>query len=75
MRGDSNQTPSCPNCNEPLRSLEPLTVRVGGMGSPWHLVLGALAEGTESVTPLDAYRCDKCGRIELYDREFSLPTR
>jgi len=72
---DHYETPSCPNCKVGLRPLGQLPVRVGGANPGWHFFLGELADLGETVKPLDLYRCEKCGRLEFYDHDFSLPNR
>jgi hypothetical protein len=52
-----------------------LPVRVGGTTSGWHFFLGEWADLGEQIKPLDLYRCEKCGRLEFYDHDFSLPHR
>jgi hypothetical protein len=52
-----------------------LPIRVGGANPGWHFFLGELADLGEKVNPLDLYRCEKCGRLEFYDHDFSLPDR
>lgn len=71
----SEDAPTCPRCNLVLRGLGQLPVRVGGSSGGWHLFLGELADVSESVKSLDMYRCEKCGRLEFYDHDFSLPER
>jgi hypothetical protein len=71
----SYDPPNCPNCNVALRSLGQLPIRVGGTTPGWHLFLGELADLGEKIKPLDLYRCEKCGRLEFYDHDFSLPER
>ena len=64
---ESYEAPTCPYCQVDLRGLGQLPVRVGGTTSGWHFFLG------EQIKPLDLYRCEKCGRLEFYDYDFSLP--
>jgi hypothetical protein len=71
----SDQTPSCPNCKVALRGLGQLPIRVGGVKAGWHFFLGELADLSETIKPLDVYRCEQCGRLEFYDHDFSLPER
>ena len=52
-----------------------LPIRAGGANPGWHFFLGELADLGESVKPLDLFRCEKCGRLEFYDLDFSLPRR
>ena len=71
----SDGAPTCPHCKVELRSLGQLPIRVGGTTPGWHFFLGELADLGESIRPLDLYRCEKCGRLEFYDHDFSLPER
>lgn len=72
---ESHESPTCPNCKVALRGLGQLPVRVGGMTTGWHFFLGEIADLSEKIKPLDLYRCEKCGRLEFYDHDFSLPER
>jgi hypothetical protein len=69
---ESPPIPKCTKCKQAMSSLKPLPVRIGAMTGPWRMVLGALADGSETVN-IDLYRCDQCGRLELYDHGFVLP--
>jgi hypothetical protein len=71
----SFDVPQCPNCKIDLRDLGQLPIRVGGVTRGWHFFLGELADLGEQIKPLDLYRCEKCGRLEFYDHDFSLPER
>jgi hypothetical protein len=71
----SGNTPNCPNCKVATRALGQLPIRVGGTNPGWHFFLGELADLGETIKPLDLYRCEKCGRLEFYDLDFSLPRR
>ena len=66
---------TCSACNTPMESLGQVPVRVGGTSGGWHLLLGELADVTESVLPLDVYRCPRCKRVEFFDLDLSLPPR
>jgi hypothetical protein len=72
---ESLEVPQCPNCKTDLLGLGQLPIRVGGVNPGWHFFLGELADLSETVKPLDVYRCEKCGRLEFYDHDFSLPHR
>jgi hypothetical protein len=69
----SEASPNCPNCKIALRGLGQLPVRVGGATAGWHFFLGELADLGETIKSMDLYRCEKCGRLEFYDHDFSLP--
>ena len=72
---EAYEPPTCPNCKVALRGLGQLPVRVGGTTSGWHFFLGEWADLGEQIKPLDLYRYEKCGRLEFYDHDFSLPER
>lgn len=74
-RMDKSTNPACPVCKLDLRSLGQLPVRIGGTTRGWHLLLGEIADLGEKIAPLDLYRCEKCGRLEFYDHDFSLPEK
>jgi hypothetical protein len=40
--------------------------RTGGTGAVGHLLLGNWAELGESLLHLDAFMCDRCGRVQLF---------
>ena len=65
----------CIACKTPMRTLGQLPIRIGGTSGGWHLLLGEWADITEGVLPLDVFRCDRCGRVEFYDLDLSLPAR
>jgi hypothetical protein len=56
-----------------LQPLGQVPVRTGGTSGGWHLLFGEWADVSEKVISLDAYRCPRCGRLEFYDHDFSLP--
>jgi hypothetical protein len=58
-----------------MRSLGQLPIRVGGTSGGWHLLFGNLADLSEDVVALDAYRCDTCKRVEFFDLDLSLPAQ
>ena len=72
---ESYEAPKCPRCQVDLRGLGQLPIRVGGTTPGWHFFLGEWADLSEQIKPLDLYRCEKCGRLEFYDHDFSLPER
>ena len=75
MDVNAYEPPNCPNCKVELRGLGQLPIRIGGVNPGWHFFLGELADLGEKIKPLDLYRCEKCGRLEFYDHDFSLPER
>ena len=64
---------NCSVCNQAMRSLGQLPIRVGGTSGGWHLLFGNLADVSEDVLPLDVYRCPQCRRVEFFDLDLSLP--
>jgi hypothetical protein len=63
----------CSFCHAPMQSLGQVPIRVGGTSGMWHLLMGEAADITESVFPLDVYRCTRCRRVEFFDLDLSLP--
>ena len=66
---------TCPSCKTEMQSLGQLPIRIGGTTGGWHLLFGELADMSEGVFPLDAYRCNGCKRVEFFDLDASLPAR
>jgi hypothetical protein len=71
----SDDAPKCPQRQADLKSLGQLQIRVGGTTPGGQFFLGELADLSERIKPLDLHRCEKCGRLEFYDDDFSLPAR
>jgi hypothetical protein len=65
----------CTACSTPMVSLGQIPICTGGTSGGWHLVLGEWADMTESVFPLDVYRCARCKRVEFFDFDLSLPEK
>jgi hypothetical protein len=63
----------CAACKTEMEPLGQVPVRVGGTGGGWHLLFGNWADVTESVWPLDVYRCASCRHVEFFDEDLSLP--
>jgi hypothetical protein len=62
----------CAACQGPLKAVGRLpirmeTARTGVLVSPQ-------PGDTQPAVGLEAYRCHNCGRIELYDHDFLLPS-
>jgi hypothetical protein len=72
---EPNETPMCPHCKVELRGLGELRVVVGAPLGGWIPVLNNIPDMNFKTKPLDLYRCEKCGRLEFYDHDFSLPER
>lgn len=66
---------NCSTCKSEMQSLGQLPIRVGGTTGGWHILFGELADVSESVMPLDVYRCAACKRVEFFDLDLSLPVR
>jgi len=65
----------CPLCRAPLQALGQIPIRTGGKEGASAFFFGEWAELGERILPLDLYRCTRCGRLELYDHDFSLPLK
>lgn len=63
----------CYSCQTKMKYLGQLGLRTGGMEGGWEFLLGAWADVDERVIHLDTYRCETCGRLEFFDKDFSLP--
>lgn len=64
----------CTTCgSEETKFLGKVPVRIKGGSTFTKIILGELAEYGEELYPIDVYRCAKCGHLELYDLDFSLP--
>lgn len=46
--------------------------RIGGEGGLTGIMMGAFSEMKEKVINLRIYRCEKCQKVEMFDRESSL---
>jgi hypothetical protein len=62
----------CPACNGPLKSVGRLPIRrdIAAQG------VITVAQPGEQVAAIgvDVYRCHECGRLEMYDHDFLLPS-
>jgi len=58
-----------------MTSLGQLPIGGGGTSGGWHLLFGNLADLSEGMVALDAYRCDTCKRVEFFDLDSSLPAQ
>jgi hypothetical protein len=67
--------PNCNTCKEDLRSLGQIGLRTGGMDGGWEFLVGAFADMNEKVLYFDLFRCEKCGRLEFFDKDLSLPSK
>ena len=56
-----------------MTSLGQLPIRVGRTSGGRHLLIGNLADLSEGMVALDAYRCDTCKRVECFELDSSLP--
>jgi hypothetical protein len=65
--------PKCNTCLTNLENLGKIGLRTGGMDGSWQLLIGDWADIQEKVIYLDSYRCNKCGRLEFFDFDSSLP--
>ena len=63
---------TCPACQGMLRSIGRLPVR-SDTAKQGVLTFAQPGENVPAVG-IDAYRCHDCGRLELYDHDFLLPS-
>ncbi len=68
----SSTLPTCLRCGTAMQPLMRMPVRVGGPGSGF-VFFRSIQEMDERVLQLDTYRCPRCGRLEFYDLDLSLP--
>ena len=72
----SNRAPlQCLRCQQPLQSLGELPLRSGGKTGGANFWLGEWAELSERIVRLDVYRCSRCGHLEFFDFDGSLPAK
>ena len=63
---------TCPACQGPLKLVGRLPVRRDAAQSG---VLAFAQPGdTAPAVGIDTYRCHNCGRLEMYDHDFLLPS-
>jgi hypothetical protein len=62
----------CPACGGPLRPVGRLPVRKDGADRG--VVVPAQPGDAVPAIGLDVYRCHDCGRVEIYDHDFLLPS-
>jgi hypothetical protein len=60
----------CLRCGFLVHPHGTMTVRTGGVGGGWSLLIGDLADIGEATVDLNAYLCPNCGHVE-----FRLPDR
>jgi hypothetical protein len=71
LKGTRSQT--CTSCNGALKLIGKIPFRIEQTPKFADLVFKpSLNEYKEALCPLDVYRCEKCGRLELYDLDFSM---
>ncbi len=73
MENKKDSSKKCTACREETEFLGQFPVRVGGSVGAAKFFFGEFAELGEGMLPIDMYRCKKCGHLELYDLDFSLP--
>jgi hypothetical protein len=62
----------CPACQGPLKSVGRLPVR---RDAAQHGIFVLAQPGDQApAVGIDVYRCHNCGRLELYDHDFLLPS-
>jgi hypothetical protein len=63
---------NCPACQGPLHSVGRMPLRKDAALAGF-LTLAQPGDG-QPVIALDVYRCHSCGRIDIYDHDFALPS-
>lgn len=66
--------PLCTLCRTEMQPLMRMPVRVGGPESGF-VLFRQLQEMGETILMLDTYRCPRCGKLEFFDLDLSLPQR
>ncbi|MBO0888825.1 hypothetical protein J2P12_06970, partial [Candidatus Bathyarchaeota archaeon] len=56
---------NCQSCNIPMIDMGDIPFRTGGSSGAAHLLLGNWAELGEGLLHLDAFVCQRCGRVQL----------
>ena len=62
----------CPACNGPLKAVGRLPIRRDATEAGFFIP--AQPGDNQAAIGVDAYRCHDCGRLELYDHDFQLPS-
>jgi hypothetical protein len=73
--GGESMTGKCSSCGGGLSNLGTVPFRVGGPGAAGLFFMGQWAEMSERKYPIDIYRCDACGHLEMFDHQATLPDR
>lgn len=63
----------CPACKGPLKTIGRLPVRQDAAQAGVVVFLQP-GDGSTQAIGLDVYRCHECGRVEIYDHDFLLPS-
>jgi hypothetical protein len=63
---------TCPACQGPLKPIGRVPIRKD-TAEAGAIVTAQPGDG-HPVVAVDAYRCHNCGRLELYDHDFLLPS-
>jgi hypothetical protein len=58
----------CVRCHAPASWVGHIPVVIGGSSGAAKLLFGQLAELNERSWVIDAYRCSRCGHLEMFDR-------
>ncbi|MCL4479992.1 MAG: nucleotide-binding protein [Candidatus Thermoplasmatota archaeon] len=60
-------TRNCSNCNIPLERAGDMKFRVGGYSGIGGMFLGGWNQLAETTQTFTLYRCNQCGKVELYE--------
>lgn len=62
----------CPACEGPLKTIGRMPIR---RDAAQHGIVTLLMPGDNAqAIGIDVYRCHNCGRLEMYDHDFLLPS-
>lgn len=73
MEDHSNIKKQCSSCQAESEFLGQIPVRTHGATGATQFFFGEIAELYEGKMPIDIFRCTKCGHLDMFDLDFSLP--
>ncbi len=72
QKSTENRSLPCLLCQSTMQPLMRMPIRVGGPDSGV-VFFRSIREMDERILMLDTYRCPRCGRLEFFDLDMSLP--
>jgi hypothetical protein len=70
---EKDTSKKCTACGGATVSIGQIPFRTHGSTGMGKLFLGDWAELNEEKVPIDIFRCETCGHLEMYDLDKSLP--